>query len=310
MARPESHTVPYFPFFIKDGKTLHVLEDKYKCKGTGFFTNVLRFLSDRTDHHFQIKDPGDRLWFFSKTLCDEESGLDMINIMVQTGKLDRELWEKEMVLASKDFLDSLKKAYDKRSNKCITIDQIKSIYLVSGTGNSCVAGFPVPETPDSGFSSTDNPQSKVKKSKVKNPLTPLNKSEQKLFEKFWNEYPKKKSKGQAEKTWAKINPDEQLVETMISTIRRAKKSEDWKKEKGKFIPHPSTWLNAKGWEDDFSDNEQDQQGKSMEDQVKCTKCKIRAPIPGDELCLECFNIEFPDRRKQVSDLIKKSIGNM
>ena len=70
-----------------------------------------------------------------------------------------------------------------------------------------------------------------------------------LFERFWRVYPKKKSKGQAEKVFSKINPDEQLLETMISTIERAKKSEDWIKENGKYIPHPATWLNAKGWED-------------------------------------------------------------
>jgi hypothetical protein len=70
------------------------------------------------------------------------------------------------------------------------------------------------------------------------------------FQRFWEAYPKKRSKGQAEKAFSKINPDEQLLETMISTIERATKSEDWIKEKGKFIPHPATWLNAKGWEDE------------------------------------------------------------
>jgi hypothetical protein len=70
------------------------------------------------------------------------------------------------------------------------------------------------------------------------------------FEKFWAIYPKKKSKGQAENTFSKINPDEQLLAIMIAKIEQATKSEDWIKEKGKYIPHPSTWLNAKGWEDE------------------------------------------------------------
>jgi hypothetical protein len=37
---------------------------------------------------------------------------------------------------------------------------------------------------------------------------------------------------------------------MIATIEQAKKSENWLKESGKYIPHPATWLNAKGWEDE------------------------------------------------------------
>lgn len=70
------------------------------------------------------------------------------------------------------------------------------------------------------------------------------------FEKFWKAYPKKKSKGDAEKAFSVINPDEQLLETMISTIERAKKSDDWTKDKGQFIPYPATWLRAKGWDDE------------------------------------------------------------
>jgi len=72
-----------------------------------------------------------------------------------------------------------------------------------------------------------------------------------LFARFWAAYPKKRSKGQAEKAWAKLQPDEQLVETMLAAIERAKTSEEWRKEGGRYIPYPATWLNAKGWEDDY-----------------------------------------------------------
>ena len=70
------------------------------------------------------------------------------------------------------------------------------------------------------------------------------------FEQFWKIYPKRKSKGQAEKAFFKINPDEQLLTKILESVERAKKSDDWIKEKGKYIPHPATWLNAKGWEDE------------------------------------------------------------
>lgn len=77
--------------------------------------------------------------------------------------------------------------------------------------------------------------------------------QERLFDRFWQAYPKKKSKGQAERTWVKLNPDEQLVATMTATIERAKKSRDWLKNEGQFIPYPATWLNAKGWEDVHND---------------------------------------------------------
>jgi uncharacterized protein YdaU (DUF1376 family) len=73
------------------------------------------------------------------------------------------------------------------------------------------------------------------------------------FEIFWKSYPKKKSKGQAKKAWMKLKPGKQLLEKIISTIERAKTSEDWLKEKGKYIPYPATWLNAEGWNDEFGE---------------------------------------------------------
>ena len=72
------------------------------------------------------------------------------------------------------------------------------------------------------------------------------------FARFWRAYPKKRSKGQAERAFFRIDPDELLLATMIATIERATTSEDWLKEGGKYIPYPATWLGARGWEDEMT----------------------------------------------------------
>lgn len=68
------------------------------------------------------------------------------------------------------------------------------------------------------------------------------------FDRFYLAYPKKKSKGAAEKAFARIAPDEELLETMLAAIEVAKRSEDWLNG---FIPHPSTWLHNKRWLDEI-----------------------------------------------------------
>lgn len=75
------------------------------------------------------------------------------------------------------------------------------------------------------------------------------------FEKFWTAYPKKKSKGDAEMAWNKINPNEQLLARMLATIEQAKTSVDWTKDGGQWVPFPATWLNGKRWEDEFTHGE-------------------------------------------------------
>lgn len=72
------------------------------------------------------------------------------------------------------------------------------------------------------------------------------------FDIFWKAYPRKKSKGSAKKAWLRINPSEHLLATMLATIEIAKTSNDWTKDGGKWIPYPASWLNAEGWEDEYT----------------------------------------------------------
>jgi len=74
------------------------------------------------------------------------------------------------------------------------------------------------------------------------------------FEIFWAAYPKKKSKGDAERAWAKLKPDELLQDTILASLERAKTSAGWQKEKGEYIPYPASWLNAKGWDDEVKND--------------------------------------------------------
>jgi uncharacterized protein YdaU (DUF1376 family) len=69
------------------------------------------------------------------------------------------------------------------------------------------------------------------------------------FDIFWKLHPKKKSKGAAEKAWKRMTAEEQ--QAAIDKLPEAMDSADWKKDGGKFIPYPATWLNSKGWEDEF-----------------------------------------------------------
>lgn len=72
------------------------------------------------------------------------------------------------------------------------------------------------------------------------------------FTDFWQAYPRKKSKGDAEKAWLKIKPDEQLTARIIAAVEQAKTSADWTSEGGRYVPYPASWLNAKGWEDEIA----------------------------------------------------------
>ncbi len=76
------------------------------------------------------------------------------------------------------------------------------------------------------------------------------KSYSEKFEKFWAAYPKKKAKGDAEKAFNKLKPDNELLETILKALEWQRTSKDWTKENGQYIPNPATYLNGRRWEDE------------------------------------------------------------
>ena len=76
------------------------------------------------------------------------------------------------------------------------------------------------------------------------------------FEKFWNFYrshvPDGVSAGNKQKAiraWDRIAPDDALVDTLASSLYAQTKTHAWKSGIG--VPHASTWLNNRGWDDDW-----------------------------------------------------------
>jgi hypothetical protein len=69
------------------------------------------------------------------------------------------------------------------------------------------------------------------------------------FDQFWAAYPRKIGKADARKSWRKVSCNEHLP-AILSKLEILKRSHDWTKENGQFIPHPTTWLNREGWHDE------------------------------------------------------------
>ena len=110
--------------------------------------------------------------------------------------------------------------------------------------------------PDSNQISTTNKNDKNDKNNIYTPLTPQEGEgasvQEERFEQVWKEYPKKVAKQYARKAWNRIKPDGELFEKMLKALREQKKSEQWQKDDGRFIPNPATWLNGGYWENEPS----------------------------------------------------------
>lgn len=74
------------------------------------------------------------------------------------------------------------------------------------------------------------------------------------FTRFWEAYPKKKDKTKARKAFEKALKQTDL-DTMLQALEAQKRSPDWQRDGGQYIPLPTTWLNGCRWEDEVTEPE-------------------------------------------------------
>ena len=78
----------------------------------------------------------------------------------------------------------------------------------------------------------------------------INNSVQNEFARWWEVYPKKKSKIAALKAWKKIKPDADVL--IADTENRKREEESWQRDNGQFIPLPATYLLGERWNDEIT----------------------------------------------------------
>jgi hypothetical protein len=105
-------------------------------------------------------------------------------------------------------------------------------------------------TPPSG-SGYPPSQNLATEPEVKNRIEPVDQKVHPFFSEFWKAYPRKVGPANAKKTFAKINPDEELMKKILHAIEQQKRIV-WKDKDSQYIPHPSTWLTGERWEDEVS----------------------------------------------------------
>lgn len=94
-------------------------------------------------------------------------------------------------------------------------------------------------------------------------------SQEGKFRRFWEAYPYKIAETKAEREFSILNPSDQLLEIILDSLEKWKKSREWKEADGKFIPYPEKWLREGMWESEVkpaSNNNQNFSGVTYTDE--------------------------------------------
>jgi len=155
MARTQKDTVNYFPHDAdaSAGDTLTVLQSRFGNDGYAFWFKLLEKLASTEGHFLDCANSNRWHLLLAKTGVNEITGVEIMKLLVEMQAIDKDLWDCKVIWCQK-LVDNIADVYKNRRRE---IPQ-KPV----STNN-----IPFP-TEDNSKTTDDNPQSKVKESKVNN----------------------------------------------------------------------------------------------------------------------------------------------
>ena len=243
MGRMTKQGIDYFSLDCQFEDKVELFLLVKEAVGLAVFITLLQLIYQNEGYY--ISNGKDLFLLIKKRISVGISEIDScINAMLERDIFNKKLHKKYGILTS----SGIQKRY---------FDAAKRKKAVRVIRNYIVIGIDVYENlKNVDINEIDSQKININAIKVKEEERKKKRKEELLahFENFWTAYPKKKNKGKAREAFFKLNPDKQLLVTIIAKIEQAKKSEDWQKEGGKYIPYPTSWLNGEGWEDEIKEN--------------------------------------------------------
>ena len=292
MARPQKEGLDYFPLDVdmdQDDK-IALIEARYGIVGFGVVIRL--FMKIYKNSYFYEWAEKEQLLFSRRVNVDINVINEIINDCLKWGIFDKSMYEEHKVLTSRGIQKRYLKAADRRQSVQISsnymlledkeVNAYKNLIIVDNNHHSSNNNADI--NPQSKVKN-----SKEKNSREENTLTtstdaddvqeeqtiqpgesltvkkagtaagkgtreqPSKTLAERRFDEFWTAYPKKVGKKAAQASWNKLKPDTELYDKIMTAIGKARATEQWQRENGRFIPNPTTWLNQGRWDDEYEE---------------------------------------------------------
>lgn len=246
MGRPRKQTVDYFPHFVStDSRTKFILEQSWGNDGYAFWFKLLELLGRSEGHYYDCSTTANEKYLVALMKMEQSAIDEILSVLADLGNIDKELWEERKVIWCQSLVDNLQDVYSKR-----TVSAPTRPFTEARQEQEAEHPPAEEKPPEEAPRKRGRPKKSEAKPKKANGLSA---AQQALFEKFYAVYPKKVDRATAERAWAKIEPqpDEAMTEKIIQAVEASIKYDSRFRER-QFIPNPASWLNAKGYLNDYS----------------------------------------------------------
>lgn len=170
MARPKKKNVEYFPHYVNHGKKMSYLEKKFGNDGYCTWFKILEELGSAENHYLDLSDDIQIMFISDRCLISEEKLIEIIEVLVRLKEFDYQLWNENKIIWCSKFVESIKDAYIKRTNKCINRDELMRLLEGLGVRKPIESEINVVIKPQSRVEYSKEDKRREEKSKINNTL--------------------------------------------------------------------------------------------------------------------------------------------
>lgn len=243
MARPLKTNADYFSHdtWMRNDMKVKALRRKYWMEWYAIYVMMLEIITSCDNFELLLPDNDIVVWEVIAWDIDTDSERlkEILAYMIVLWLFVRE-WSKIYSIWLKKRLQQVIEKRDKMQSNAMKRWSKNENNNAIALKNDAIASFQAEETI----------QSKVKESKEKKIHTDdsSESSNESLFEKFWESYPKKTDKKVSERRFLSLSIKKQ--NQAIEAIKKWKEYWNLDETEIKFIPMPSTWISKERWNED------------------------------------------------------------
>lgn len=159
MARPRKAVVDYFPHDTSHGKTMFILESRWKNDGYAVWFKLLERLGSSDGHYLDCRFASERIYLSAQLGVEEKTFIEIMDTLAEVEAIDRNLWWQHKVIFCQKFIDRVEDVYSRRKQQKPSLcGVIAALNLVIDNINP--------------INDADNPQTKLNEIKGNKTISP------------------------------------------------------------------------------------------------------------------------------------------
>lgn len=241
--------LPFFPLDCTLDTKFELIEAEFGLKGFAIVVKLFQRIYGQQGYYCEWDSEVELL--FSKQVNEGRNFVsEVVSQAINRNIFDRNQFEQNGILTSKGIQERFFQAAKRRQK----VEVEKKYLMLSDDeipSNVCIIGENANISRENAYISKQRRVKESKGEESKGYSASNNTKIDAMFEAFWASYPNHRNAYGARSEFVQLDPGEALFKEMMASLEKQKRSDQWTKDDGQFIPQAANWIRKELWKDEL-----------------------------------------------------------